>query len=613
MHNINEYKKLSDVEHVLLRSGVYIGSIDETEFEEYIFKEDKFELKKVKYVPGLLKIANEVLDNSVDEAIRTKFQFATKIKVTMTESSLEIEDNGRGIPIELMKGTEDYIPVVLFTSTKAGSNFSDDKRETAGTNGLGSTLANIFSLVFKVVTQDTKHKLVLNCSENNLKHTFKISDSAKNGTTVYFEPDFKRFKLTKFSQIYFDLMYQRLIFLSHTYPDITFYFNGDKISNVNDKKFISYFLPEYEYISTDNITIALGVSNEDSFKQLSYVNGLAIRSGGNHIKYISEEIVNVLREKLEKRYKAIKPGDIKNKLYLCVFFKGFPNMRFDSQTKETLTNSISEIKDFTKDIDLIKLGKQLIKNESIFFAIEESYKIKEEFQQRKELSNVVKTAKKVKVEKYLPPIDEYKYLVLAEGDSAISGISPVLGRKHFGYFPLRGKPLNTYDAKLPKVLANEELMNIIRILDVDLSKEVTDMAYENILIASDADLDGFQIRGGILTFFNRFMPKLLEQGRIKFLNTPIMYTKDKNGTATGWVYDMREVSKLKGQVHYSKGLGSWKVNTLKSVIEKDGLENMIKSFDKDKDSQKYIELWMGNDSDLRKEQIKGKSFSYSEM
>ena len=608
----DNYEKLTDVEHVLLRPNTYIGSIDEVESEEYIFSDGKFAYESVKYVPGLLKIVNEVVDNAVDEAVRTDFKYASKIRVSIDSSSVSIEDNGRGIPIEKMKGTDEYIPVVLFTATKSGSNFYDEGRVTAGTNGLGGVLSNIFSSRFKVVTQDGTNKLTLTCKDNNGSSEFKVVPSTKRGTSVELEPDFKRFGLKEFSDVYEKLLFQRLVFLSYTYPQISFWFNKEKLPKVNDKNFVAYFTNTYEIVTSPTCTVAVGISDTDDFKFLSYVNGLSIKKGGNHVKYISDEIVSGIRTRLERKYKNIRPADIRNKLYVFAFFKDFPNMRFDSQTKETLSNSAAEVKEFI-DVDLEKLTRQVMKNKEMFYAIEESYKIKQEFNQRREMAGVAKSIKKIKIEKYHPPISSYKYLNLAEGDSAIGGLMPVLGRKDFGYFPLRGKPLNVYGTPMAKILKNEEIKNIIAILQIDISKPVTDMAYENVCICSDADLDGQLIRGGLITLFHRFAPDLIRQGRIKFLNTPIMYTKDKAGTPSGWVYDIRESSLLKGQSYYSKGLGSWKVKDLKHIIEHDGLDNMIKTFRLDAGTDALIDLWMGSSSDARKKELEGLSFYYDEV
>ena len=608
----DKYEKLSDVEHVLLRPNTYIGSIDEIESEEYIFSDGKFTYEPVTYVPGLLKIVNEVVDNAVDEAVRTDFKYASKIRVSIDSSSVSIGDNGRGIPIEKMKGTDEYIPVVLFTATKSGSNFYDEGRVTAGTNGLGAVLSNIFSSRFKVVTQDGTNKLTLTCKDNNGSSEFKVVSSTKRGTSVELEPDFKRFGLKEFSDVYEKLLFQRLVFLSYTYPQISFWFNKEKLPKVNDKNFVAYFTDTYELVTSPTCTVAVGISDTDDFKFLSYVNGLSIKKGGNHVKYISDEIVSGVRTRLERKYKNIRPADIRNKLYVFAFFKDFPNMRFDSQTKETLSNSVAEVKGFI-DVDLEKLTRQVIRNKEIFYAIEESYKIKQEFNQRREMAGVAKSIKKIKIEKYHPPISSYKYLNLAEGDSAIGGLMPVLGRKDFGYFPLRGKPLNVYGTPMAKILKNEEIKNIIAILQIDISKPVVDMAYENVLICSDADLDGQLIRGGLITLFHRFAPDLIRQGRIKFLNTPIMYTKDKAGTPSGWVYDIRESSSLKGQSYYSKGLGSWKVKDLKHIIEHDGLDNMIKTFRLDAGTDALIDLWMGKESGARKKELEGLSFYYDEV
>ena len=172
---------------------------------------------------------------------------------------------------------------------------------------------------------------------------------------------------------------------------------------------------------------------------------------------------------MSRNYKNIKPGDIKNKLLIVAFLKNVKNLKFNSQAKEKITNSVSEINQYFADnspdggIPYEKLVGKILKNSAIIDPITEVYKIKEEFKKRQELKGLEKV-KKIKSDKYLPPIGKKKYLLLCEGASAIGGLVPVLGRKECGYFELRGKPLNAYSATQSKFTANKELSELYKII-----------------------------------------------------------------------------------------------------------------------------------------------------
>jgi len=519
-----------------------------------------------------------------------------------------------------MKGTEQYIPVVLFTEAKAGSNFDDKDRTTIGLNGLGSTITNVFSKKFRVITQDGKKKLILDCINNNASHKVKLTESTKKGTEVYFEPDLERFGLKEIDSIYIKLIEQRLYFLSIIYPEIKFTLNNDKIKIGTVDSFIKTFSENYEIIKGEKYFISITPNDVDDFRCLSYVNGLFIKEGGNHVSFVMNEIVTRVREKISKKHPDIKPGDIRNKMRLIVFFSDFNNPKFNSQTKETLTNSSTEIRDYLGEIDWDKFTQKILKNDFIIDPIVEIYKIKEEFKKRQDLKSLSNGNKRINVEKYLPPISTNKYLCLGEGDSAISGIIPVLGRKDVGYFPLRGKPLNVEDIAISKMVNNEEIKNIITILGIDISKEVSDMNYENILIAADQDLDGILIRGLILTFFHKFTPILLKAGRIKYLKTPMIVLKRKN-KIENWFFNFNEYNEwLKTNslenldFKFYKGLGTWKKEELQFIIQQIGLDKLVETFEFDETSKETISHWMGNAySDKRKEFLRGREFNIERL
>lgn len=250
--------------------------------ETYILNKEteKFEYKSFEYVPGLLKIIYEILDNSVDEAIRTGFKFGTNISVEIKKNKIKIADNGRGIPLDKAEGSNKSQLELALTELRAGSNFDDEAgRNLLGMNGVGSSLTNIFSLVFKATVYDGKRKGVLTCKKNLSSKKCVIEDfkSDTTGTTIEFEPDLNKFGLTELDEIHINLVYQRLMCLSYMYPEITFKFNGKIVRFKSSKNFMSLFADKFVAITDDNLPnkYLIGVipNQNDDFTHKSYING----------------------------------------------------------------------------------------------------------------------------------------------------------------------------------------------------------------------------------------------------------------------------------------------------------------------------------------------------
>lgn len=410
-------KKLTEREHILTRPTMYIGAVDLTTSNEYILSDDKIEYKEVKYVPGLIKIINEIIDNSVDVAIKTNFKSSNEISVKITSDEVQVQDNGTGIPI---KQNEDghYLPELCWNHARAGSNFDDDKNRTQiGMNGVGSYATACFSKKFIGNTDDGINNYTITIKDNASSFTEKLDKTKSQGTTVKFYPDLEKFGLKEIDETHISIIKQRLINLSMTFPDITFKFNGKKININSFKKYISLFGDVAEIYETEDYRFAILPNESDDFKQFSYVNGLKIPDGGTHIDVIINNIVNPIREKLIKKYKTLKPADIKNKLMIVAFLKNLSNTKFNSQTKEKITNSVSELVQYYGNIDFTKITNKILKTPEIIDPITEVYKIKEELKKRQELKNADKqTNKKPKSEKFMPPIGDWVNIFLAEGD-----------------------------------------------------------------------------------------------------------------------------------------------------------------------------------------------------
>lgn len=612
MSDSRKIKTLTTVEHIILRKQMYLGSSALSEYEDWIINDENIlSFEKLSYVEGIKKILFEIIDNSVDEYIKTNGEFSTKINIQMTKNFFSCEDNGRGISVEKDENGN-WMPYTALCVPMSGSNFSDEERMSIGTNGLGGKICSIFSSDFEAITCDGKNKIKIH-TKNNLKeiNIGKPISSSKNGTKISFTPDFEKFNISEFPIDLFVLIKTRLKFLSWFYPKCSFTFNGEKI-NIKAKDIASMFPQPSIVLNEQNVYICIYPSEEPY--TLTYVNGLSLRRGGTHIDYIMNKVINDIRDKVSKKYKAIKPADIRNRLGIVCFFNDFPNCAFDSQTKETLTNSIGDISNYLKnnEIDLDKLTAKILKSKTIIDNITDLFKLKEELAEKKELAKLGKIKKDIDSEKYYPPIGktEKKYLMITEGFSAFSGISPILGRKSIGYYMLKGKILNVFDLKPVKFMANQEIKELVNILGIDINDSNTDMTYDKIVILTDADADGNAIAGLVLTLFYKIAPGIIKSGKICRLETPLLIGS-KGDKIEEYYFSLPDKSKMKKNLDYFylKGLGSWTKSKLNQIIEKEGgIEGLMTPYEYDEEIEKSIERWFGDDSNKRKEVLRGKEF-----
>lgn len=230
-------KVLDEISHILLRPNMYVGSVKSIKEERFLRVKDTFQKINVSYVPALVKIFEEILDNSVDAFVDNNFKGKPKISITVDETSFSIEDNGTGIPNEKIlneKGEGKYQCEVAWGSTRAGSNFDDTKRKSGGANGVGSYLTNIFSNEFIAENKNGGKKVICHWTNNAGDYKMKESVIKDSGVKVQVEPDFSRFHrgtraCEKFNADELKIITTRLNLLSITYPEIKFVLNGDVI------------------------------------------------------------------------------------------------------------------------------------------------------------------------------------------------------------------------------------------------------------------------------------------------------------------------------------------------------------------------------------------------
>lgn len=410
---MEEFKKLTDREHMLTRPSMYIGKT----VPETVLRFIDGTQQEVTITPGLIKIVNELIDNSIDEFIRSDHKFATKIKVTCTNTEISVSDNGRGIPVE--KYHNEWRPQVAWTEAKAGTSFSEN-RVGPGANGVGSVVANVFSKEFVGTTFDGKHTCTVHCTDNMKRVRTTVKPSTKRGTEVKIIPDFSRFGLSEFTDDHIKIVRDRVKLLAVTYPEIEFTFNNEKIKYKNSSKYFEEYGDTFTSFAGDHFVAAVYPSDTEEYIQRSAIDGLDMVLGGTHEQIVTRELCYALRDLIKKKHKLeMLPAEIKRGIKFVFIGSMFMNMEFDSQTKERLTNSERITKEWLGNIDYVKIAKKLINEEQFIQPIIQAKLAKQLAAEQRAVTLALKKQTKKHVDKHLEakaknPDD--KILFLCEGD-----------------------------------------------------------------------------------------------------------------------------------------------------------------------------------------------------
>jgi DNA topoisomerase-2 len=576
------FEVLSDREHTLKKAHIMVGSLAEEEYNTYI----NGKYTSLRVVPALLVIIREIIDNSIDEFARSGMTAATKIKITMDAMSLTVEDNGRGIPIERYINEENKIdewrPVLCWTQLRAGTSFTN---HTIGpsSNGVGSSVANILSLVFKGETWDGNNYCKVTCSDNMGNKAVHIEKKKHStGTKVYIEPDFERFGVVGFTPDHIAAAKERIVALSSVYPEITFTFNGEKIRTKKAKEYLEVYEKPYVLCERDNYFFAIMPTELDEYYHQSYIDGLYVRNGGTHEMYVSRELSYVLRDLIKKKHKIdMSPAEIKRGFFLCFNARFFPSLKFDSQTKERLTNSEAEVKAYLGEVNFEKLAKDILNTPEIIEPIIEAKLAKQIAAEKRAITLEQKKMTKKYVEKHIPAKSkkvENTVLLLTEGDSAKGMLEKVRDLEIHGAYPMKGCVKNTYGVKDKEILENKELNDIMTILGLKFhmsAKEIKeDVLYGKIGILADGDLDGSHISSLVINFFAKW-EELFHQKKVFIVTSPrYIFTKNKGkkNEERVYCYDNKEYEevrdKYKGwELRYIKGLGSLRPKEYRDVLD----------------------------------------------
>ena len=315
---------------------------------------------------------------------------------------------------------------------------------------------------------------IVECKNNLSEKKVQVKETKKkNGTKVEFIPDYQRFGEEKFLDTNLNALKLKLLKTTLFYDKLTVTFNKEKLRLKNFKEYIKlYGVENVEILETRGLSMAVMHNPEDTFKFDHMINAIDVLEGGTPLDWVTNNIVDRIYEKLKRKFKTIKKGDIKNKIFIVAFFYDMVNPRFGNQIKTICKNTYTEFKSQIDEPDWDKFVNKILKNDDIMLPITELFLLKEEAKKNAELKKLSKTKKKIKSEKYLPSIGKRKYLFIVEGESALGGLLTPIGRKESGFYVLKGKPLNAWSASTSKFTANKELSELYQLANLlELEKE----------------------------------------------------------------------------------------------------------------------------------------------
>ena len=553
-------------EHIRMRPGMYIGKLGDGSSPD----------------DGIYILLKEILDNCIDEFVMGA---GKTIEISIKENVVSVRDYGRGIPLGKV------VDVVSKMNT-GGKYDSRAFKKSVGLNGVGTKAVNALSERFTVESNREKELKLAVFEFGNLTKDLPIESSTKRrGTRVIFTPDSIIFKNYKYRIEYVERMLKNYVYLN---PGLTIDLNGEKFYSenglkdlLNDQISESDLLYPIIHLKGEDIEIALSHSKTQYSEEYhSFVNGQHTTQGGTHQAAFREGLVKTIRDYFGKTYEA---SDIRKSIISAISIKVMEPI-FESQTKTKLGStemggSMPSVRSYIIDFLSTQLDNFLHKNSLVAESIQK--KIIQAEKERKELSGIRKLAKE-RAKKaslhnkklrdcrvHLPDLKKDRRLdstlFITEGDSASGSITKSRDVNTQAVFSLRGKPLNSFGMSKKIVYENEEFNLLQAALNIEDSLE--DLRYNNIVIATDADVDGMHIRLLLITFFLQFFPELIKEGHLYILQTPLFRVRDKKETFYCYseVERKEAIEKIKGKSEITrfKGLGEISPDEFKYFIGDD--------------------------------------------
>ena len=586
-------------EHIRMRPGMYIGKLGDGSSPD----------------DGIYILVKEVLDNSIDEYVMGA---GKTIEISIQGSKVSVRDYGRGIPLGKV------VDVVSKMNT-GGKYDSKAFKKSVGLNGVGTKAVNALSSFFRVESNRDHKSASAEFEQGNLIHKELLEESSRRkGTKVSFIPDEVIFKKYKFRSEYVAKMLKNYVYLN---PGLTIIFNGEKFFSENGLKDLlednnnkDDMLYPIIHLKGNDIEVAITHSKTQYSEEYhSFVNGQHTTQGGTHQSAFREALVRTVREFYGKNFEA---SDIRKSIISAIAIKVMEPV-FESQTKTKLGSTemgggLPTVRTYINDFLKTQLDNYLHKNPAVSESIQK--KILQAEKERKELSGIRKLArdraKKASLHNkklrdcrvHLGDIKKEAHLettlFITEGDSASGSITKSRNVNTQAVFSLKGKPLNSFGLSKKIVYENEEFNLLQAALNIEDGLE--DLRYNNIVIATDADVDGMHIRLLLITFFLQFFPELIKEGHLYILETPLFRVRNKKQTY--YCYSEEEkrnaIEKLKGKPEITrfKGLGEISPNEFVHFIGDDIRLDPV-MLDKEMSIDQMLQFYMGKNTPDRQKFI----------
>ncbi|AAU06895.1 MULTISPECIES: DNA topoisomerase IV subunit B [Borreliella] len=578
---------LSSLEHIRLRSGMYIGRLgDGSNIDD-----------------GIYILIKEIIDNSIDEFI---MGYGNEIFIKKENNLIAIRDYGRGIPLGKVVESVSVI--------NTGAKYNDDVFQfSVGLNGVGTKAVNALSSKFLVRSTRNGKSFEALFSKGNLLESREMESSDKDGTYVEFLADSEIFGKYSYSEDFLKRRFFHYACLNKgliiNYNNQIFESKNGLLDFLNSEIKSDDLLYDIVYYSSKTLEFAFSHTNNYGETYFSFVNGQYTNDGGTHQTGFREGFVRAINDFLKKTYSST---DIREGLVATLSVK-IKDPIFESQTKNKLGN-IETRGNVAREVQKI-ISEILYKDKILAKLIEK--KVVDNERLRKELSSVRKEAREraKKISFKIPKLKDCKFhfndsskqseqtmIFLTEGDSATGSMVSCRDVYTQAIFSLRGKPQNMFEKNKSEIYKNEELYNMMVALGIEESIE--NLRYNKVVIATDADFDGFHIRNLLLTFFLTFFEDLILNGHMYILETPLFRVRNKKITI--YCYSEEEKKKamiqLKGgyEVTRFKGLGEISPNEFKSFIDINNIKLTKVDLFNIKEIKEKLGFYMGQNTPERR-------------
>ncbi|NBR84347.1 MAG: type IIA DNA topoisomerase subunit B [Proteobacteria bacterium] len=595
-HNYDEskVKTLSSIEHIRLRTGMYIGRIG----------------SGAHYDDGCYILLKEVIDNAIDEFI---MGYGKQVEIKVEGNRVRVRDFGRGIPLGKI--------VDCVSQINTGAKYNNEVFQfSVGLNGVGTKAVNALSKDFTVRSHRDGEFAEATFKQGKLKKENRGKTTEPNGTFVEFEPDPTIFKDSEFKPEFIE---KRLRHYSYLNSGLRLIFNGNEfVSRHGLLDLVMEDLagdnaePIYPPLHFTSKTLEFCFTHTNSRygeSFFSFVNGQYTSDGGTHLSAFREGLLKAVNEYSKKGYEG---DDVRECMVGAVAIR-LQDPLFESQTKNKLGNTEirTELVNKVREELLHFFNRNKAVAEQILAKVEDTKQLRKELQDVKKLAR--ERAKAVTLR--IPQLKDCKIhfdrkkdkgrgsmIFICEGQSAAGSITSCRDVNTQAVFTLKGKPLNVWDLKRDIVYKNDELYNLMSALDIE--DNLDGLRYEKVILATDADVDGMHIRNLMITYFMKFFEQVVHDGHLYVLETPLFRVRNKHETIYCYTEAERDAASAKlgksCEITRFKGLGEISPNEFKQFIGK-GMKMSRVEYASKIDAADILTFYMGKNTPERKDYIMG--------